>query len=62
MYSVPIAFVRSKYDDMINWHEENPAKNNKLNWKATLRNWVKKDAMERRENGKSKIAYVGDTE
>lgn len=44
-YSVPIAFVRSKYDDMVNWRDENPRKNMKDNWKATLRNWVKRDAV-----------------
>lgn len=62
-YDVPIAFVKSKYDDMVNWHEENPRKNNKLNWKATLKNWVKKDAIERRSKHEklSKITYVGES-
>lgn len=60
MYAVPMAFVQSKYDDMINWHEQNPRKNRKTNWKATLRNWVKKDALERREHATSKIKYVGE--
>jgi hypothetical protein len=44
-YRVPLSFVQSKLDDMTNWHNENPRKNNKTNWKATLMNWVKRDAI-----------------
>jgi len=44
-YRVPISFVKSKFDDMVNWHEENPIKNKKLNWKATLTNWTKRDSL-----------------
>jgi len=62
-YQVPIAFVLSKQDDVNNWIEENPNKAKGRNLRATLMRWVKKDAMERRDNAKtgSKIAYVGDT-
>jgi phage replication O-like protein O len=61
-YQAPISFVRSKYDDMVNWHEENPRRNNKSNWRATLMKWVKKDAMERREHAEEapRIVYVGE--
>lgn len=44
-YNVPTAFVASKYDDLINWHEKNPQKNKYKNWKAALRDWVKRDAL-----------------
>lgn len=62
-YGVPLAFVRSKFDDLVNWHEKNPKKNHYENYYRGLMTWVKKDAMERRENAKlrSKISYVGDT-
>lgn len=49
-YQVPLAFVKSKLDDMQNWHDENPKKNNKANWKATLMNWVKRDAIKIRSS------------
>lgn len=49
-YNVPISFVKSKYDDMINWHEATGKK--KKDWVATLRNFVKKDAIERIDNAK----------
>lgn len=44
-YQVPLSFVKSKLDDMKLWHEQNPKRNNKQNWKATLMNWVKTDAL-----------------
>lgn len=54
-YHVPLPFVRSKYDDMILWAGEKP--NDKRlkgrNWRMTLMNWVKRDALkiiERRHN------------
>lgn len=50
-YQVPIAFVKSKYDDMINWHESNGK--NKKNWLATLRNWVKGDAIKIKERSQN---------
>jgi hypothetical protein len=42
---VPLSFVLSKYEDMVLWHEQDPAKNKKIDWKATLRAWVKKDSL-----------------
>lgn len=58
-YNVPIEFVRSKYDDMVNWAESNGKQ--KKDWIATLRNWVKKDAVQIRKehHAKSKIANLG---
>lgn len=44
-YNVPIDFVLSKYDDMVNWHESTGK--NKKDWVATLRNFVKTDAIKR---------------
>jgi len=65
-YHVPIAFVRSKIDDMSNWLGKNghsgqygkPYKD----WMATLRNWVKDDSIKRKEeHGKrSSIVYAGE--
>jgi hypothetical protein len=46
-YQVPVAFVRSKYDDMVLWAGERP-KNPKLkdrDWKLTLMRWVKSDSI-----------------
>jgi len=57
-YKVPTAFVLSKIDDMKNYCM---AKGKVYkDYKAALRNWVKKDAMERKEviNGKSKITVI----
>lgn len=57
-YNVPIEFVRSKYDDMVNWSESNGKQ--KKDWIATLRNWVKKDAVQIRKesNARSKISNL----
>lgn len=57
-YQVPLSFVRSKYDDMINWHESTGKK--KKNWLATLRNWVKSDAMKLRKesDGQKRISFI----
>lgn len=55
-YKVPIHFVRSKHEDMLLWVAERPG-NVKLkgrNWRMTLMNWVKRDAIkiaERRGDG-----------
>lgn len=46
-YKVPVSFVKSKYDDMINWHESTGK--TKKNWYATLRNWVKADSFKLRK-------------
>lgn len=44
-YQIPLAFVKSKYDDLVNWHEKNPQKNHYKNYYAGLRDWVKRDAL-----------------
>lgn len=46
-YQVSLAFVRSKYDDMVNWHESTGKV--RKNWLATLRNFVKSDAIKIRK-------------
>ena len=63
-YKVPLSFVESKYEDMILWHESDPRKNKKVNWRSTLMAWVKKDALQIKKEhyGKSKISYVGEAE
>lgn len=57
-YKVPVSFVISKWDDIQNWC----ASKGKTyrDYKATLRNWVKKDSLQIRkeENGKSKITII----
>lgn len=63
-YQVPVAFVRSKIDDMINWHGKNPKKNHYANYYRALCDWVKKDALKVKglsQDGKTKIVYAGDT-
>lgn len=57
-YQVPISFVRSEYDSMLNWHESTGKK--KRDWIATLRNFVKEDAIKLRkeQHGKSKIRFI----
>jgi hypothetical protein len=59
-YQVPISFVRSKFDDLTNWVQEKPTRARGRDLQQTLMVWVKKDAMERREHGDSKIKYVGE--
>jgi phage replication O-like protein O len=49
-YGVPISFVRSKYEDMVNWHESSGK--TKKDWIATLRGFVKRDAIERIDHAK----------
>jgi len=61
LYKVTLAFVRSKYDDMVNWHEEDLRRNNKKNWLATLRVWVKKDAIKIRKEVTQNERFVFDT-
>jgi hypothetical protein len=54
-----INFVRSKYDDMVNWAESTGKK--KKNWLATLRNFVKSDALKLRKEqkgGKPNIVFI----
>ncbi|MCG3176871.1 MAG: hypothetical protein MOGMAGMI_01835 [Candidatus Omnitrophica bacterium] len=62
-YHVPVTFVESKRDDMLNWHEQDPARNVKKNWVATLRVWTKKDAVsiaqnQARTSNKFKVARI----
>ncbi len=49
-YNVPLSFVKVVYERMVNWHDENPARNRKINWLATLRNWVLKDSLQVKQN------------
>jgi len=52
-YQVPISFVMSKLDDLINWHEKNPQKNHYKNYLSALRDWVKRDMLKiKQEYGK----------
>jgi len=44
-YDCPIAFVRSKYDDMVLWVGEKTGRDKGRNWKLTLMNWVKRDGL-----------------
>jgi len=60
-YGVPVAFVQSKFDDMVNWMA---AKGKTyMNYKAALMNWVKSDALkiiqkERQINNKYSVTKV----
>jgi hypothetical protein len=59
-YQVPIAFVRSKYDDLCNWVNEDPTRARGRDLRSTLASWVKKDAvaLRKEENGKSKLRII----
>lgn len=59
-YQVPLSFVESKWDDVVN-HCNSIGKPNKYSdWVATLRNWVKRDAIRLKEgsNHGRRIAVV----
>jgi len=51
-YQVPIAFVKSKYEDMCLWVGEKAGRDRGRNWKLTLMNWVKRDGMKIVERSK----------
>ncbi len=61
-YDVPLSFVRSKHDDLQNWYDEKPEDKSRRNrnWLATLRNWVKRDALQikKEHHDKSKIVFI----
>lgn len=50
-YNVPLSFVLSKWDDLQNWCKSKGKKYKDYN--AALRNWVKRDAIERIHNAKT---------
>lgn len=50
-YQVPIAFVKSKFEDVYNWEDEKPGRMKGRNWRATLINWVKRDAIKLKQGG-----------
>lgn len=52
-YKIPMAFIESKLDDLINWLNEKPSRAKGRNLLATLRNWVKRDALEIYQKGKN---------
>jgi phage replication O-like protein O len=57
-YNTPVSFVLSKYEDMVDWHKSTGK--TRKDWVATLRNFVKRDAIKIRkeQNDKSKIVYI----
>lgn len=61
LYGVPLIFVQSKYDDLVNYTGSTGVKYK--DYLATLRNWVKRDAEKLRKeqyhaNGKPKVIRV----
>jgi len=62
-YKVPLSFVLSKWEDVCNWEDEKPGRMKGRNWRLTLMNWVKRDAIKIRQedydkrSSKSKLAY-----
>lgn len=50
-YQVPLTFVQSKYEDMVLWAGQLPysKKIQNRNWRLTLMNWVKRDAIKLRK-------------
>jgi hypothetical protein len=55
-YNVPLAFVKSKYDDLINYCERTGR--SYKDYVAALRNFVKKDAMELKKNSMDKSLII----
>lgn len=51
-YKIKIKDVENKYEDMILWYKENPKdpKRKKLDWKATLMNWLRGDIKAKKIN------------
>jgi len=49
-YDVPISFVKSKYEDMYLWEGEKAGRGKGRNWRLTLMNWVKRDALKVRQD------------
>lgn len=44
-YQVPKPFVISKWEDVCNWELEKPGRMRGRDWRMTLMNWVKRDAI-----------------
>lgn len=57
LYQVPLSFVRSKYEDLCLWVGEKPGSRRGVgrNFKLTLMNWVKKDAIKLLERSKGDV-------
>lgn len=69
-YQAPISFVRSKLDDMELWAgQQPPSKIKNRNWKLTLMQWVKRDALQitqqhhdsQRRNNKYGLTHTKDS-
>ena len=56
-YQVSLAFVMSKYDDMVNWHESTGKV--RKNWLATLWNFVKRDTLQIRKEASEHVSKRG---
>lgn len=56
-YEVPISFVRSEYDSMVNWHESSGKI--RKDWIATLRGFVKRDALSVRKEANGRPNNFG---
>lgn len=60
-YNVPLAFVKSKLDDMELWGpQQTPSKIKNRNWKLTLMKWVKDDALKikSKNHDRSNIDFI----
>lgn len=58
-YRVPVSFVKSKLEDMENWHAMKPHKNHYANYKRALMDWVKKDAIKLVERSRGDLTKRG---
>ena len=56
-YSVPLAFVKSKCEDMYLWANEKAGRGKGRNWRLTLMNWVKRDALKVVQSHNDKRSY-----
>jgi hypothetical protein len=57
-YKVPVSFVISKYDDMELWVGEKAGRGRGRNWRLTLMNWVKRDAIKIKKEGYDKKSAI----
>jgi hypothetical protein len=59
-YQVPVSFVKSKLEDVCLWEDSKPGRMKNRNWRMTLMAWVKRDAINIRQEsyGKSTIGFI----
>jgi len=57
-YEIRLKDVIEKYERMTLWYQEDPLKHKKLNWKATLMNWLREDIKSKKINKIQKLTEI----